>query len=301
MSLATSPLRYPGGKGSLFGLVSSIIRLNKLERGHYAEPYAGGCGLALELLYSGHVSDIHINDLDRSVWAFWNAVLNQTDELIDLMMATPVTIKEWRRQRAIHRDPKRATNLELGFAAFFLNRTNRSGIIKNAGVIGGLSQKGTYTIDCRFNKEELTRRIRRVHKYRSRIHLYRKDARTFLTHVERHLPDNTFLCVDPPYFNKGSSLYTNAYKPADHEKVATRVLGLEHPWIITYDYCDEIQRLYTARRQFEISLNYSAQVKRVGSELLIASKGLRLPGDLRERQVHRPQYRSTANAARISA
>ena len=106
MSLATSPLRYPGGKGSLFGLVSSIIRLNKLERGHYAEPYAGGCGLALALLYSGHVSDIHINDLDRHVWAFWNAVLHQTEEFIEMMTATPVTIEEWRRQREIHRDPR---------------------------------------------------------------------------------------------------------------------------------------------------------------------------------------------------
>jgi len=300
MSLATSPLRYPGGKGSLFGLVSNIIRLNKLERGHYAEPYAGGCGLALSLLYGGQVSDIHINDLDRPVWAFWNAVLNQTDELIDLMMATPVTIEEWRRQRQIHRDARNATNLQIGFAAFFLNRTNRSGIIKNAGVIGGLSQKGGYTIDCRFNKGELTRRIRRVRKYHGRIHLHRKDALDFITHVERHLPDDTFLCIDPPYFNKGSSLYTSAYVPKDHEKVSRRILSLRHPWIITYDCCDEVRQLYTTRRQFQISLNYSAQVKRVGSELLIASKGLRLPADLRNDQVHYPQYGATANDAGIS-
>lgn len=300
MSLATSPLRYPGGKGSLFGLVSNIIRLNKLERRHYAEPYAGGCGLALELLYSGHVSDIHINDLDRPVWAFWNAVLNQTDELVDLMMATPVTIEEWRRQRDIHRDAGKVTNLQIGFAAFFLNRTNRSGIIKNAGVIGGLAQKGAYTIDCRFNKTELTRRIRRVRKYQSRIHLHCKDALDFLTHVERHLPEDTFLCIDPPYFNKGSSLYTSAYEPDDHTRVSKRVLGLGHPWIITYDYCDEIRRLYKTRRQYEISLNYSAQVKRVGSELLIVSKGLKLPGELRERQVHRPQYRSIARDVELS-
>ena len=292
MALATSPLRYPGGKGSLLGLVSNIMRLNKLERGHYAEPYAGGCGLALALLYGGHVSDIHINDLDRPVWAFWNAVLNQTEEFLDLMMETPVTIDEWRRQREVHRDPRKATNLQIGFAAFFLNRTNRSGIIKNAGVIGGLSQKGNYTIDCRFNKDELARRIRRVHKYRTRIHLHRKDALDFLTHVERHLPDDTFLCIDPPYFNKGSSLYTSAYDPDDHAKVSKRILRLGHPWIITYDFCDEVQKLYTARRQFQISLNYSAQVKRVGSELLIASKGLRLPSELRETQVHRPQHRT---------
>lgn len=292
MPLATSPLRYPGGKVCLTELVSRILRLNKLERGHYAEPYAGGCGLALNLLFNGFVSDIHVNDIDRPIWAFWNVVLNRTEEFVELMERTPITLKEWRRQRRVLKES--GDTLELAFSAFFLNRTNRSGIIKNAGVIGGLSQKGDYLIDCRFNKEELARRIRRVRKYRGRIHLHRKDALKFIDHVERNLPAKTFLCIDPPYFHQGSNLYTSFYKRADHEKVADRILDLGLPWILTYDYCDEIHDLYTDRRQFQFALNYSAQTKRVGSELLIASKGLRLPSDLRALQVHRPQYRTAA-------
>jgi DNA adenine methylase len=293
MALATSPLRYPGGKTCLLGTVSRVLRGNKLERGHYAEPYAGGCGLALALLYTGCVSDIHVNDIDPAIWAFWNAVLNDTEEFIKLMNKTPVTLKEWKRQRTIFRESN-ANNMKLGFAAFFLNRTNRSGIIKNAGVIGGLAQDGDYTIDCRFNKEELARRIRRIRKYRSRINLYKKDALKFIDFVEKKLPVNTFLCIDPPYFQKGSSLYTSFYKRKDHEKVADRILQLKSPWILTYDYCDEIHDLYTDRRQFQFSLNYSATVKRLGTELLIASKGLRMPDDLRAAQVHRPQYRTAA-------
>jgi DNA adenine methylase len=292
MPLATSPLRYPGGKVCLMPLITRILRANKLNRGHYAEPYAGGCGLALGLLFNGFVSDIHINDVDRPIWAFWSSVLNHTEKFIDLMNDTPVTLAEWQRQRRVI---KEATDkLELGFAAFFLNRTNRSGIIKNAGVIGGLAQKGDYKIDCRFSKEELARRIRRVRKYRSRIHLHRKDALKFIDHVERNLPSGTFLCIDPPYFHKGSDLYTSFYKRADHERVADRILDLELPWVLTYDYCDEIHDLYTERRQFQFDINYSAQTKRVGSELLIASKGLRMPAELRASQIHRPQYRSAA-------
>lgn len=293
MALVTSPLRYPGGKTCLLGPVSRILRGNRLERGHYAEPYAGGCGLALALLYNGFVSDIHINDIDPAIWSFWDSVLDNTQEFIKLMEQTPVTLREWRRQRRILRDPA-SDSMSLGFAAFFLNRTNRSGIIKNAGVIGGLEQDGDYTIDCRFNKEELTRRIRRIRKYRSRINLYRKDAIKFIDHVEKKLPEDTFLCIDPPYFHKGSSLYTSFYKRKDHEKVADRILQLKSPWILTYDYCDEIHKLYTARRQFQYSLNYSAQEKRLGTELLIASKGLRIPDDLRASQVHRPQYHTAA-------
>ncbi len=292
MPLATSPLRYPGGKVCLMDIVSHILRLNKLEHGHYAEPYAGGCGLALALLFNGHVSDIHINDIDLPVWSFWHSVLNRTEDFVELMERTPVTLKQWRKQRGVLSESD--DTLELGFAAFFLNRTNRSGIIKNAGVIGGLKQDGRYTVDCRFNKEELARRIRRIRKYRSRIHLHRKDALKFIDHVERALPLRSFLCIDPPYFHKGSSLYTSFYKRADHELVADRILELEMPWILTYDHCDEIHDLYTDRRQFQFSLNYSAQTKRVGSELLIASKGLRIPDELRAAQVHRPQYRTAA-------
>jgi DNA adenine methylase len=279
----------------MLGPVSRILRGNKLERGHYAEPYAGGCGLALSLLFSGFVSDIHVNDIDLSIWSFWHSVLNDTERFVKLVERTPVTIQEWKRQRRIIRssedDPMR-----LGFAAFFLNRTNRSGIIKRGGVIGGLEQDGDYPIDCRFNKVELARRIRRIAKYRGRINLYRKDAIKFIDYVEKNLPPQTFLCIDPPYFHKGSRLYTSFYKRLDHEKVADRILRLKLPWILTYDYCDEIHDLYVDRRQYQFSLNYSAHVKRLATELLIASKGLRIPDEFRVSQVHRPQYRTAAAA-----
>ncbi|WP_339026624.1 DNA adenine methylase [Bradyrhizobium symbiodeficiens] len=288
MTISSSPLRYPGGKTCLTEPISKILRLNKLDRGHYAEPYAGGCGLALALLFEGHVSDIHINDIDRSVWTFWHVVLNRTDEFIELIQRTPVTVEEWRKQREIQRKPGRRGHLEIAFACFFLNRTNRSGIIKNAGVIGGLEQAGKYKIDCRFSKDELIRRIRRLSKYRNRIHLHRMDAIDFIDYVANELPDKTFLCIDPPYFNKGASLYTSFYMPEDHELVAKRILRLKNPWVLTYDHCEEIQDLYLNRRQYEFALNYSVQTKRIGAELLIASKGLRLPSEFEGCQVHDP-------------
>lgn len=279
---SASPLRYPGGKSCLYTMVARILRLNRVERGHYVEPYAGGCGLALSLLYGGHVSDIHINDVDRSIWAFWQSVLNQTDELVDLIKRTPVTVKEWHRQKEVQhkRSPRM---LDLGFSTFFLNRTNRSGIIKGGGIIGGLSQKGDYKIDCRFNRDDLTRRIRRIAKYKRRIHLTNLDAIDFLKQTERDLPPNSFYCIDPPYFSKGSSLYTNYYGPDEHAFVAKAILKLKHRWIVTYDFTPEISALYTRRRQYLFDINYSIETKRIGSELLIASAGLRLPPDLAAR------------------
>ncbi|WP_273454111.1 DNA adenine methylase [Nevskia ramosa] len=290
--MAASPLRYPGGKACMLQLVASILRLNKLEHGHYAEPYAGGCGLALELLYGGHVSDIHINDIDPSIWAFWYCVLNHTDALVDLVQKTPVTVKEWLEQRDVHRTQDTKNPLKLGFSAFFLNRTNRSGIISGAGVIGGLEQKGLYKIDCRYNASDLARRIRRVAKYKDQIHLSNLDAVKFLLKSEQKLPQESLMFIDPPYFNKGSSLYTSFYLPEDHALVARNVMASSRNWIVTYDDMPEIRALYRSRRQYCFDINYSLQEKRLGTELLIASKGIKIPPVVKDRQVNKPQAKA---------
>lgn len=292
MATRHSPLRYPGGKSCLYDLTKQILKLNRLQYCDYAEPYAGGCGLALTLLFEGQVGEIHINDIDPSIWAFWHSVLGETEAFVEMIEKTPVTIDEWHRQRSVHLEQKLEDPLTLGFSTFFLNRTNRSGIIKGAGVIGGLDQTGNYKLDCRFNKDDLSRRIRRIAKYRSRIHLTRKDALSFLSEAPTNLPDDTFFCIDPPYFNKGRALYTSAYSPGDHAEVASKVLELDRNWIVTYDDTDEIRDLYRPQRLFNFDINYSVQTKKIGTELLIASKGLRLPESIRDRQVKPPRKKA---------
>jgi DNA adenine methylase len=185
VSRTASPLRYPGGKSRLLELAALILRLNDLERGHYGEPYAGGCGLALSLLYGGYVADIHINDIDPAIWAFWRSALFETKALTSLVNGVPVTVDEWHKQRAIYFEQDDTDPVKLGFSAFFLNRTNRSGVIKEGGIIGGLDQTGEYKIDCRFNREDLSRRIERIAKYKDRIHLTRLDALNFIKNLPK--------------------------------------------------------------------------------------------------------------------
>ncbi|MCY4395890.1 MAG: DNA adenine methylase [Rhodospirillaceae bacterium] len=284
MPRSPSPLRYPGGKACLYKRIAAILRANKLERRRYVEPFAGGGGLALSLLYGGHVSDIHINDLDRAIWAFWHSALDHTDALVAKIEKTPITIEEWHSQRDVYRRADTSAPVDLGFAAFFLNRTNRSGIIGSGGLIGGFAQNGRYKLDCRFNRAELTRRVRRIAVYRDRIHLTGQDAREFIAASRGQLPEATFFFVDPPYFAKGASLYRNAYRSKDHENLSGDLLALENPWIVTYDAVPEIAALYRGRRQFPIDINYSAQRKRVGTELMIVSKGLKVPAQSTARE-----------------
>lgn len=277
MSRSFSPLRYPGGKTSLLPFMSDVLRRNDLDQRPYAEPFAGGCGLALGLLFEGVVSEIHINDIDASIWAFWHSVLHETAAFVELIAKTDISLPEWRHQRTVYLEGNAQDPLALGFAAFFLNRTNRSGIIKGAGVIGGMAQQGNYKIDCRFNRDDLCARILRVANYRDRITLTRLDAVEFLRCADEILPKKSLLCIDPPYFNKGSSLYTSFYKREDHQFLSEVILGLQRPWLVTYDRAPEIEDLYRSGSMYQVGVNYSVETKRKASELLVTSPGLIVP------------------------
>lgn len=279
MPSTPSPLRYPGGKYAIHPMVTELIKFNRLDGGHYAEPYAGGCGLALGLLFKGVVSEIHLNDLDRSIWSFWDSVLNDSDRFIQKIEETPVTMEEWECQREIYASSC-ADDFERAFSAFFLNRTSRSGVIGKAGVIGGLAQDGKYKIDCRFNKSGLISKIRKIEGYKGRIHLYNLDAVDFIRSADSDLPQKSFFCIDPPYYNKGATLYTNFYGAEDHKFLAEVILNMKRPWILTYDDAPEIQDLYSLRRQFKFSLTYSAAEKRKGTELLTIAPQLEIPQGL---------------------
>lgn len=271
-----SPLRYPGGKQVLSRLLARLISSNGLEGGAYAEPYAGGAGAALALLFSERVGTLFLNDADPCIFAMWHSVLEKTEEFARLLVDTPLTVEEWRKQRAIYRSPRTHGALEVGFATFFLNRTNRSGIISNAGPIGGLDQTGPWKIDARYNRSELSKRIHRIALYRKRISFQNLDAIAFLKNIRS--VENLFVYLDPPYFSKGKELYLNYYMRDDHRELASFMKQCrEFFWVMTYDRAAEIECLYKPFRQVTFALSYSASVRREGREVLILGKGLKFP------------------------
>jgi len=249
--------------------------------GHtYAEPYAGGAGAALALLYAGHVDRIVLNDADRCVFLFWKSVLEHNAAFLRLIEKVPLTIKEWKRQRAIYQSPARHSTLAVGFATFYLNRCNRSGIIASGGPIGGVDQRGEWKIDARFNREELARRVEKIEIYRHRIAIHNLDAVTFLRRrvLGTSLATNSFVYLDPPYYAKGKALYLNCYTARGHQRLASFVKDTcTFRWAMTYDNVPEIRRLYTGLRQINFDLGYSAHECRVGKELLIVRDDLTIP------------------------
>lgn len=272
-----TPLRYPGGKGKLARYVASVMEMNGLCGGTYVEPYAGGAAVAISLLLSGHAKRVHINDLSREVHAFWHSVLEDTDRLLGLIRDTPVTMDTWFRMRRVLADAD-ASSLELGFATFFLNRTNRSGILK-AGVIGGKDQTGPWKLDARYNKQDLSRRIQAIADRRNSIHLHREDARRLIKRLAPRLANLNLVYLDPPYFQKGQDLYLNFYEENDHARLARTLTELPPRvrWMLSYDSHPQIAALYRKFRGFSYTLNYTAQERTRGRELIFFSRGMRIP------------------------
>ena len=274
-----SPLRYPGGKNQLAPFISLLIQKSRIENPIYVEPFAGGAGVALSLLLNSIVDEIVINDYDKAIYSIWRALLTETDRFIELIENTPLNVEEWRTQRHIYNEQGNKYSMELGFAAFYLNRTNRSGILTNAGPIGGFDQTGNYLIDARFNRPELVRHVREIAKHKSKIHLYNKHIQTFLKNYMPKYQERAFIYFDPPYYKKGKALYKNFFSPSDHQKIYERICKLDCPWLVTYDDVPEIREIYSSYIGKRYDLIYSLANNGKNSELMFLSDDALWPSE----------------------
>lgn len=272
--ISKSPLRYPGGKVKLYPFMEQLIRQNTVDPPIYVEPFAGGAGLALELLFNGNVERIMINDLDPAIYSFWYSITNEETFylFINRVNEVDININEWKIQKDIYMHQDIHNKLELGFATFFLNRCNRSGILK-AGPIGGQKQNGNYRIDCRFNKDRLIPLLRKIYDNRNRIDVTNLNAEEFIEYIDMN-HDNLFIYLDPPYVDKGYQLYKNSFTKEDHVSLSKKIKKLKNKWFVTYDNTDLIKELYSDCKTEIFNIQYSAGSKRVENEIAVYSDSI---------------------------
>ena len=273
-----TPLRYPGGKAKLATFVKRVLKANSLLDGEYVEPYAGGAAIALELLLHEYVSCVRINDVSRPVYSFWDSILKRTEEFCRLVRDTTLDVGEWDKQKLVLSKPNEHDDLQLGFAMFFLNRTNRSGIL-NGGIIGGRDQLGFWKIDARYNAKELISRIITIARLGERIKVTKQDALAFIKQGFIEWPRDTFVYLDPPYYVKGRNLYLDFYKEKDHQEMAKFLCSsvTRQQWMVSYDNVPEIMKMYSIFRHVSYDINYSARKASQGSETMFFSNNLKVP------------------------
>lgn len=266
MSAFYSPLRYPGGKNCIYPFMKSLIEENGLEGCSYAEPFAGGAGLALHLLIEGVVSEVYLNDFDHSIYAFWHTILNETDIFCNWISTVEICMETWKWAKNIHLNMQNFSDMEVAKATFYLNRTNVSGII-TGGPIGGPMQTGKFKIDARFNKMDLIERIKRIAAYKRKIHLFEMNGTDFIKILNRKRK-TLFIYIDPPYVNKGADLYMNFFDTKQHQLLCSQISHLRKPWLASYDNQELIRNLYERYNQVCYSLSQCTS-NRMGNEIII--------------------------------
>jgi DNA adenine methylase len=276
MAKSLSPLRYPGGKAKIYEKVKTLITINELYDKTYVEPFAGGFGIGINLLCDGIVRSAVLNDFDPHIYHFWDAVFHSTDDLLQKIEDTPITLDEREKQKAIYNDHS-ADILSDGFATLFLNRVNFSGVIQG-GPIGGFSQNGDYKLDCRFNKYDLKKKIEMIALLKNRISLYNHDASKLIVDHLQDTISTSFFNIDPPYVKKGHRLYANYFKEKDHrnlEKIITTHLN-KTQWIVTYDDCELIREIYGQYLITIYGIQHSASGSVRGKEIVITNIPVKL-------------------------
>ncbi|MBF0152472.1 MAG: DNA adenine methylase [Magnetococcales bacterium] len=280
-----SPLRYPGGKGSFSRFLTDVVDMNNLRGCVYYEPFAGGAGAAIDLLQTGVVTRLHLNDADVRIHAFWDALLTQPESFIERIQTIPLDMDEWQRQHTICENHQNYSPFDIGFAAFYMNRCNRSGVLSQAGPIGGYAQQGNWRLGARFHRDNLSTRIQAIARLRDRIALTGMDALSFL---KAYLPkgvarSRALVYLDPPYVSNSRRLYLNKYCKNDHTTLARYLLRQKTlPWILSYDDNDLIRKLYNTCRRAILPIRYSLQTKRSTIELVISPKHISLPSTFRQ-------------------
>lgn len=273
MSTFYSPLRYPGGKNCIFSFIAEVVSENGYSGEGFAEPFAGGAGLALRLLLEGVVKEIYINDFDTSIWRFWKAVLDDTDKLCRWIEEVEVSIDSWRWAKSVRANMSPVYNFELAAATFFLNRTNVSGIMQG-GPMGGPEQKGKIKIDARFNKSDLIARIKRIAERRSDIILSKYDGVEFLKKLQKN-KKRILLYLDPPYVDKAANLYFCSFDTLSHIKLRDALLSTKMDWILSYDNAELVTALYYPCNQIVYTLSQCTS-NRIGKEIIIYPEGVKV-------------------------
>jgi DNA adenine methylase len=277
MSQHKTPLRYPGGKQKLTPFILEVLETNNLLGGHYVEPYAGGAGVAIELLINKNVECIHLNDSSYPIYAFWKSIKSEPEAFCRRISRVGLNIDEWRKQKSILQNPTEHDEISVGFATFYLNRCNRSGVL-TGGVIGGLDQQGQWKIDARFPRNELIKRVEAIGDRAKSIRLRNWDAERFIREYIPRLPDTTLVYCDPPYYERSRGLYLDKYAQDDHQHISKVIQTALHlPWIVSYDGVEQILQYYKPRKKFLYNLQYNAAKAYKGTEVFIFSDKVKIP------------------------
>lgn len=266
-----SPLRYPGGKSKLARRLATAFPyfLN------YREPFLGGGSVFFAAKARREASIWELSDINTELTNFWQQVRDNPTDLVGEIQLLRSRFPDGRELFQNVRNP--GTQGPSAAARYFVrNRISFSGNQASGG-FSELSFRQRLT-------DSVVDRISTASKLLQEVEITNHDYGSALTREG----DDVFLFLDPPYLSaKKSRLYGDKgtlHKEFDHKRFANLALASPHPWLITYDDCEEVRDLFAGADGVAIQSfsNHYASANsglkpagpKIGQEVLISNFGI---------------------------
>jgi DNA adenine methylase len=266
-----SPLRYPGGKSKFLQHIIPNIYPDYIE---FREPFVGGGSVYLAAMQRINQKALYrINDLNFDLYCFWKEIKENGKKLIDCIQELWQQTKNGKElfKTLMDETIKKRTDFERATRFFILNRITFSGTADS----GGFSEEAFHK---RFTASSIER-LRPLPNLLKNVVVEFGDYEKLLFEKGK----DVMIFLDPPYLTATKSkLYGkkgDLHQAFDHERFAINMKKCPHKWLITYDDCEEIQKLFSFSNTYfyywsaKYGMTNAEGNKKVrkGNELIIAN------------------------------
>lgn len=280
MTSLKTPLRYPGSKRKLAKQILDLVRMKNPSPDLLVEPFAGSASVSLKLIENDLVNEVVLSELDPLLASFWETVFFDSAWLIEKIQAIEISLDKWESFKSMNDEG--LSKREQALKCIFLNRTSFSGILNDsAGPLGGREQDSKYTIECRFYRDTICKRIEHISSHSDYIRDIREECYSdTLSWLEEKNYDSeqVMLYLDPPFYNEADRLYRFYFNESEHVDLRDKLREVNHPWILSYDHSNYIHNLYEDTGICEtINVTYTSNGKKDTRELLFSNQEDLLP------------------------
>ena len=254
------PLRYPGSKYRAYKYIEPFV--NHAHYDEYREPFLGSGAVFFQKMNSEYTL---LNDLDEELINFYKVI--QQPELAARLATESCTFVPNKQAFEKLKNTQPITEYERALKYFLINRTAYSGIM-NMPNWGFHTSKSVQP--CQWGQ----RIIQAAEKIQNcKITALDYEQVLFAPAEGKKI----LFFIDPPYFSADQKrAYVKSFIPIDHVRLANNLKKLPHDFILTYDDCDAVRKLYSWANIFSVEFMYhtansNVTTRKKGKELIITN------------------------------
>lgn len=255
------PFRYPGSKFRAYKYIQPYIE--QIEFSEYREAFFGGGGIFFANKFNPDTK-IWINDLDKDLINAYQTI--QNPDGLKYMLENIDNYNPSKENFNILRDKLSTSNFESATKYFLINRTAYSGIMN-------LPNWGFHPTKS-VQPDKWPARLIDANNKLINCRITSLDFEDVINEDSNH---KVLLFLDPPYYAADQKrAYVKFFTIEDHIRLCNCLKNTKHKFILTYDDCSEIRKMYSWANINSESWRYQTanslkSTRKIGNELIITN------------------------------